>query len=418
MDTRPAARTPPLLIALPKQSLEHSPAPLEGASKILQQNGGLLRDSAEPHERSPLPVLELSPPPPLPPQIIRNNGDYHGNAENIESGDEAPSLDISSSYRNNVEPPSSLIGIDPESPTIVSSPTGFLTLSTGLSPTKDPSRESCVSTSPGPSFYPPSTYNHTPFVMAPMHAGSTPSSATVGTPRFSPFSQSTFEYPTQPFFATTGPTTSPGHSSEVVLEQNAPGLGQVELHRRSEENIQAGANARTIAGTSDVLAAMNNTSSETTRVTAPTETQTSSSLSKLSGLTQSELARIILRQSPVATKKAAQTAMPTSPQQEQPAISLLKDRETRNGRLLVGDSSQFPAIVGPSSWRGRYAGGCYGTSDESSRKSSGSSVEGGSDSSEDENEEEGGKNGRTAKGGKRPIRRMSGSRGKGESCLP
>lgn len=127
----------------------------------------------------------------------------------------------------------------------------------------------------------------------------------------------------------------------------------------------------------------------------------------------------MLHQPPVAVSSGEHTAIPVAPQ-KQHTPGLLKDIKTRNGGLAAGSSTGFPAIVGATTWRGGYAKGCYGTSDESSSSDDGggSGGSGGDDKSgigscEEEVVENAKEDENKARFGKKPARRVVSSSGIG-----
>ncbi|CAM9158510.1 unnamed protein product [Ectocarpus sp. 12 AP-2014] len=380
MDGTRVLKTPPLLIAVPKQPMEEVfPAPLEGASKTLQlvSDGDGNNGQQHPHERSPMPVSAPFPPP----QTITNGASTSGSClDGAGSRHDAVSTDFSDGKSS--ERPSSLIGIGPDSPTFVSSPTGILTISTGLSPTKGPCKDSLASAasgSPGPVGYcPTSSYDQPPQIMAPMHAGA-------GSGVFSP--PAVFEPhnnifgpspPERPLYVTTRPaeveSTVVEHRSqpEGSAPSTAAGLQQGEI--MIKDSLQGKGQATPLASLdSSSFFAM-----------APSTPLSSGYLSDLADLSQSELANKMLRRSltsATAAGGAKKLMVPIVAHQQRQATdntdgygALGGFDKTCNGRLVDGrGSSRFPAIVGCLG--GGLAGdGSYGTIDGSSIQSGGGSL--------------------------------------------
>ena len=400
-DSDVVRKTPPLLIALPKQPMDVSPAPLEGASKTFQQTDGYLfsyednsynnynttmmtgSSSSSSHQHA----QEVSPSPlPIPsvpqPQTITTTSSSSNNNSNSEhaaaaasggggsggcfrssnnSGEYAATttpLMMSSTGNNLSSPtttrfrkraedrPSTLIGIGPESPTIITSPTGLLTISTGLSPARHACLVSCPSVSPGPGYYPLSTmYGQPPQLMAPMHAGLTtvPSAAASGI--FAPPSSHTtnssiFGYQEQPSknpVSSTGLSTSQtAAAAAAVPPSTLQGLAGENRERQSilGQGGRGGRACGSLTGSSsssgkDAAAAreieMHDASVYGSN--ARTLLPPSSSLSSSNDAAQSELAKMLLCQSPVAASSSSSSRahMATPPatqllhrQQQQP----------------------------------------------------------------------------------------------------
>ena len=399
-------KTPPLLIALPKQSMDvfPPPAPLEGASKTLQQHhadGGYFSyddsnttmmamvtgsDSSNSHHHGHLqhPHQEISPlpvPAPAPPQTIASNSehpmsDYIENSEYTAADGVAAgaasmysSISSSTSYRKTrADPPSTLIGIGPESPTIISSPTGLLTISTGLSPARDARRQgSCASGSPGPSSYPLSMYGQPPLMVAPMHTGGTAATATATVPSNGasifapPSSGSIFGHQEEQ-----QPSKSPApHSSRVaaaaVPSSSTPGLaretGTTSTRQEEQCYLMQGQPGGAYGGLTGSDAARDlhdasvyGSNAQTSLPPAPSSSPSSMSLlstNDAAGLVaQSDLATILLCQSPVAASGRANAAIPPAQflqRQQQPTTadcSLLRKNtaeiDTCGGRLING----------------------------------------------------------------------------------
>lgn len=393
MDGTRVSKTPPLLIAVPKQPMEEVlPAPLEGASKTLQlvsDGDGNNNSQQHPHERSPTPI----PAPFLPPQTISNGASTSGTClDGAGSRHDAVSRDFSD--RKSSERPSSLIGIGPDSPTFISSPTGILTISTGLSPTKGPckgSLASATSGSPGPvGYYPTSSYGQPSQIMAPMHAGGGSgvfSSAAVFEPHNNIFGPSP---PERPLYMTTRPaeveSTVVEHGSQPdgSAPSTAAGLQQGEIRiiggkgQAFEHNGGPATTGTTGGGTS--FASLDSSSFFAMAPSTPL----SSESSDLANLSQSELANKTLRRSPTsatAAGSAKRLMVPLVAQQQRQATdntdgsgALGGFDKTCNGRLVDGrGSSRFPAVVGGLGG-GLTGGGSYGTSGGYSIQSGGGSL--------------------------------------------
>lgn len=212
-------KIPPLLIAVPKRSMDvTSAAPMDGAAKILQHQHGLhhtfsihgdddYQKYQSEHQRSlhevpkgcqqrgtrknlnlneyerslmMLPVLtHISPAQPtsggidnVSHLVVSGIAGAGGRMPftNVDSTvhDRRSSGGTSNNSRVFSGAPSSLVGIGANSPTTSSSPIGLLTLSTGLSPGENHCRSFYASTSP--SFYtPPPSCSQAPFLMSPTH---------------------------------------------------------------------------------------------------------------------------------------------------------------------------------------------------------------------------------------------------------
>lgn len=367
--------------------MEVLPAPLEGASVSLRKNDGSSNNSQRyQHERSSLPIPAPSPPP----QTISsgdNSGTGHLNAERRQDA-------ASTGYNHKSSESAPLIGIGPESPTFISSPTGLLTISTGLSPTKGPCRGSLASAasgSPGSLGYASSTYNQS-LASASMHAAS----PSVGA--FTPHSNN-FGYPgAQPLYMTAKPSAgvaaataraaaAAGAGGGSQPTSNTGGLppGQIKTEDHHLQGSGGGygygyggpATKETSCGGAS-FASLD--SSSFFAITQPPPQL--SSTSDPADLTHPELERMLLRGSPVTapatTTDGAQMPMITATAQQQhhrPQTTTansgpLRDFETFDGRLVDGGGlDDFPAVVGGIC--GGYVGGCYDSSDESSGDNAG-----------------------------------------------
>ncbi|CAM9700111.1 unnamed protein product [Ectocarpus sp. 4 AP-2014] len=386
MDGTQVFETPPLLIAVPKQPMEEVfPAPLEGASKTLQlvSDGDGNNGQQHPHERSSMPV----PAPFPPPQTITNGASTRGSClDGAGSRHDAVSTD--SGDRKSSGRPSSLIGIGPDSPTFVSSPTGILTISTGLSPTKGPCKDSLASAtsgSPGPvGYYPTSSYGQPSQIMAPMHAGA-------GSGVFSP--PAVFE-PHNNIFGPSPPerplymTTRPAEVESTVVEHRsqpdgsapstAAGLQQGEIRIKEEIRIKDSLQGK---GHSTSLASLDSSS---LFAMAPSTPLSSGSSSDFADLNQSELTNKMLRRSltsATAAGGAKKLKVPLVAHQQRQATDNTDGYgapggfdKTCNGRLVDGRGcSRFPAVVGYLGG-GLAGGGTHGIIDGSSIQSDGGSL--------------------------------------------
>lgn len=375
---------------------EVSPAPLEGASKTLElvSDGDANNNSQQhPHERSPMPI----PAPFLPPQTISNGASTSGSClDGAGSRHGAVSTDFSD--RKSSERPSSLIGIGPDSPTFISSPTGILTISTGLSPTKGPcmdSLASATSVSPGPvGYYPTSSFGQPSKIMAPMHAGADSgvfSSAVVFEPHNNIFGPSQTE---RPLYMTTRPAEVESTAVEQTSQPDgsapstAAGLQQGEIRMKDSlqgkgqafEHSGGPATTGTIGGGTS-LASLDSSSFFAMAPSTPLSSESSSDLGDLS---QSELANKMLRRSPTSATAAGgakKLMVPLVAQQQRQATDNTDGSDalggfdkTCNGRLIDGrGSSRFPAVV-EGVGGGLAGGGSYGTSDGYSIQSGGGSL--------------------------------------------
>lgn len=356
--------------------MEVLPAPLEGASVSLRKNDDDTTNSQPyQHQRSSLPIPAPSPPP----QTI-SSGDNSG-AGHLGAGrsQDTPST----GYRKSSES-APLIGIGPESPTFISSPTGLLTISTGLSPTKGPCRGSLASAasgSPGPvGYYPSSSY-----ASASIHAAS----PSVGA--FTPHIKTSGAYPgTQPLYMTTKPSTAvvaAGCGSQSASNTAEPPHGQVNTEDHHLHGGGGGYGCGDPATQETSCGGASFASIDSSSFFAITQPPPPSSTSDPADLTHPELERMLLRGSPEtapAIAGGAQMPMITATAQQQQQRRLhttvnpgsLRDFDAFDGRLVDGGGlDDFPAVVGGIC--GGYVGGGYGSSDESSGDNAGG--RGGSD---------------------------------------
>lgn len=360
--------------------MEVLPAPLEGASVSLRKNDGGSNDQRCQQERSSLPIPAPSPPP----QTI-SSGD--SNSSGTSQLTAARSQDNTASGYQKGSESTPLIGVGPECPTFISSPTRLLTISTELSPTEGLCRGSLASAasgSPRPAGYSSSSYKRA-HTLAPVHAAS----PSVGA--FTPHSNTFGVYPsTQPLYMTTRPAAALAAGAECgsQLASNTAGLPQGQIRtedhhlQRSEGGYGYGgpASKETSCGGAS-FASLD--SSSFFAITQPPP-------SSAPDATHPELERMLLRGSPVTAPPAAggaQMPMITAATQQQQTRHQttvtpgpLRDFDTFDGRLVDGGTlDDFPAVVGGLC--GGYVGGCYDSSDESSGDNAGgrghSAVDGG-----------------------------------------
>lgn len=370
MDGARASKTPPLLIAVPRQSAEVLPAPLEGASKTLQQIGsGFCGDGGSsrqnPLERSPLPISALSPLPQPIDSSIGNSKSCRGGGRSQET--------VSTGCRRSSERPSSLIGIGPESPTFISSPTGLLTISTGLSPTKGPreSLASAASGSPGPVGYYPSSDFSQPPLMGPTHAAS-------GDISFQPHSNIFRPYPPEnPLYMTIRPAAGVaapyGYGSHPIASTPDTTTGLPQWQIKTEDRVdgvggcyeygEAGSKGADSGGVS--LASLD--SSSFFAITPPPRLATTTG--NQADLSHHELENMLLRRSPVPADGGSCDAQSGEQQRQEFAgvanFGFARKIDTCGGRLIDGRGcGGLPAVVG--SVRGGLGGAYHGSSDDSS----------------------------------------------------
>lgn len=330
MNGAQVSKCPPLLIAVPRSKV--LPAPLDGASKTFQQTDGGESQSNQ-HQRSSLPMPAPSPPP----QTIdsgNSSGRSYGGAKS--NRDTAPTI----GYRRKSSESAPLIGIGPESPTVISSPTGLLTISTGLSPTKGPrggSLASAASDSPGPAGYPSSSYGQPP-ILAPAHAAARSSAGA-----FAPQGNIFGVYPnSQPLYMTRPAAAAVDTADYVRSSFTSASSAAAALplgHIKTEDNQKSGGGCGepVSQGASSGGGGASFGSLDSSSFFAITS-QSPYLSADLADLTHPELETILLRQSP-------------------PTIC---------DGSLVGDGGGFddlPAVVGGLG--GGIAGGCSETSDDS-----------------------------------------------------
>ncbi|CAM9743682.1 unnamed protein product, partial [Hapterophycus canaliculatus] len=351
MDEIRISKTPPLLIAVPRQSAELLPAPLEGASKTLQQLGSAFCGDGANSQQNPLErsLLPISAPSPLPQTIDSETGSSKGCFGDVFTQESA-----STGCRRSSERPSSLIGIGPESPTFISSPTGLLTISTGLSPSKDPreSLPSATSGSPGPvGYYPSSTFSQ-PTYMASTHAAR-------GEISFQPHSNIFRPYPPEnPLYMTIRPAAGAaapyGYGSHPIASAPDTTTGLPQAQIKTEDRLDGG------AGVS--LASLD--SSSFFAITPPL--LPSMTTGDQAHQSHPELERILLCRSPITAGGGSQSV--EQQRQESTCVTnpgLVRKVDTCGGRLIDGRGcGDFPAVVG--SIRGGFGGGYFGSSDDSS----------------------------------------------------
>ena len=216
--SEPVDKTPPRLIAVPRQQDEFL-APLEGATRALLSMDEFAPECECHRVRSMQQGMASQSPPP---QHSSSTTTSVGNTAFTGwlADDKAPSR--SPRYVKIDPAPSALIGIGPESPTLISSPTGVLAISTGLSPTKNPRRESFDCSSPSPSSCPSPTFKFSPPpVIPPRQASSTIDSSAAGQPL--PSNQITFfGRAVHSFYAATGNNVT--SSLNKTQELSAAGL--------------------------------------------------------------------------------------------------------------------------------------------------------------------------------------------------
>lgn len=319
-------------------------APLEGASRPLafqQAHGGGASQLS--HQRSSLPMPAPSPPP----QTIDN-----GNSIGRSYGAAGSSRDAAPiGYRKSPES-APLVGIGPEAPTFISSPTGLLPISTGLSPTKGSRGGSLASAGasdpPGPAgYYPPSSYSQPPS-LAPVHAA--PSSVGSIAPQGNIYGV----YPNlQPLYMTRPAATAAGvaeFGKPPFSSAPSAAAGLPQGHLKTEDNQQGGGGfGEPIAkgASSEGGASMASLDSSSFFAITPPSPLLSTT-SDLADLTHPELEKILLRQSP---------------------------ETTLDGGLVDGSGFvDFPVIGGSY---GGMVGGCSESTDESCSDSGGGRGRGG-----------------------------------------
>lgn len=380
MDSPQLSKTPPLLIALPRQSMELLPAPLEGASVTLRQNGGSSSQRYQ-HERSSLPIPAPSPPP----QTISSGDNSSTSKLGAGSGHDA----AQTGYNKRSDESAPLVAMGPESPTFISSPTGLLPISTGLSPTKGPYRgflASVASGSPSTACYYAPTGCNQQQTLTPMHAA--PSS--VGA--FTPHSSTSGVYP-QPLYMTTrhpvadaaAATAAAGSVTAaagcgIQPASRTAGLPQEQI-KTEDCPLQGGGGPRGSGGpatkeTSCGGASLASLDSSSFFAITPAQL---SSTSDLADLTHPELERMLLRGSPVTTAATGGGQMPmvaAAAQRHRHQTTAdpdsLRDFDAFDVRLVDGGGlEEFPAVVGG------LCGGCAGGRCDSSDDSSGDNAAGG-----------------------------------------
>ena len=340
-------------------------APLEGASVSLRKSDGGTNSQRYHHERSSLPIPAPSPPP----QTICN-GDNSGTSHlGAGRSQDTPST----GYRKSSES-APLIGIGPESPTVISSPTGILTISTGLSPTKAPCRGSlapAASGLPGPvGYYPSSSYNQPSFHTAsPSVSAFTPNNTASGAGAYTG---------TQPLYMTKRPSTAVASAGCGGSQpaSNTAGLPQGQSHTEDGHGYGGPATKDTSCGGAS-LASLDSSSFFAI---------TQQPLSSTSTSDPADLERMLLRRSPETaptTSGGAQMPMITATAQQQQHHRFqttvnpgpLRDFDAFDVRLVDGGGlDDFPAVVGGIC--GGYVGGPYDSSGESSGGNAGGNAGG------------------------------------------
>lgn len=365
MDVNPASNIPPLLIAVTGQHDVIS-TPAQRSSKTLQhlRDEDILEYSCHQQHREGSLQPEASP---ILPHT--SNRTIHGASVKSSThagcsrGDDAESRIMRHSKTD--PPPANLIGIGPESPTLISSPTGVLAISTGLSPVKNPRSEFSESSSPSPSSYLSPTFKcYTPPTIAPMHAGTAEPSPTgdLSSQRI----DNSGQYSVHPFHAWKMKTTVPVDSEDMELFSSvAAGFGGGSREIKSLSNEQQ-THEDLGSGKADLFNRKHGHPTLPQRsITSfnPMTPPSDSSSSTVGGVSQLDFANVLPRRSPVAAGSDALTL--TSPQVHRDSDNGLPEDALRynEGRLFSGGSSSnafSTTVVGPNPSRGvYYPGGSY-----------------------------------------------------------
>lgn len=358
MDANLASNIPPLLIAVPSQH-DVYPTPVQRSSRNLQcwRDEDILEYSYYQQHRGG--SLRSEAPPVLPHTSDRTSqcaGVKSSAHDDFFEGDDPASRTVRHSKTDS--PPANLIGIGPESPTLISSPNGVLVISTGLSPIKNPRSEFSENSSPSPSGYLSPTLNYyTSPKMAPMHAGTGESLPTGDLSRQR--TDNARHYSVQPFHALETKSTELIDSGDMGLSSSAAvGSGRGYHQSKSlgnEQRLHENVGSRK----ADLFDGKHVQPVLPPRSSTPSELSSST----VGGVSQIDFANILLHRSPIAAGSDA--LKETSPQVHRDSDNGLPEDALRynQSRLFTGGSSGSAfstTVVGPNSSRGiYYPGGNY-----------------------------------------------------------